>query len=444
MRTQDSLQKQPMKTFLMIWMGQLISEMGSAMTSFALLIWAYERTGKATTLAMLGFFGCISYAITASFAGVYVDRWNRRLIMIVADFGAGLMTLFLLILFIAGHLQIWHFYLVQTVSGVFRAFQSPAYAASVSMLVPQEQLTRVNGMISFSNYSSTALAPICAALLLAVSDLSLILMIDIVSMLIAVTTLLFVIIPQPEGKPKSRMMLMDLLRESRFGIRFIFSYTGLRGILAIYFCINLFGTITYLAILSPMILARSAGDTVVLSAVQTAMGIGGIAGALLVSLWGSSKNRVKTFLLATMASFLVSDLLFAVGQSLIVWIIAGAFCTLTIPFISSPYFAIWQIKVPAALQGRVFSVRNMFQVGSQPIGYLLGGILADYVFEPAMLSGGVLEPIFGWLVGTGPGTGMGVMFLFTCIMGSLTGLCGFFIPAVRNVETDLPNAVHLI
>jgi hypothetical protein len=139
-------------------------------------------------------------------------------------------------------------------------------------------------------------------------------------------------------------------------------------------------------------------------------------------------------LLVTAFSFLTGDFLFAISRSLPMWIFAGVFSAMTIPFLVSPYFAIRQVQVPADLQGRVFSARDLVQVGSQPFGYLLGGLLADRVFEPALISGSSLADGFGWLVGTGPGAGMGLMFLCTSVLGCLTGLSGFLFPAVRNVE----------
>jgi MFS transporter, DHA3 family, macrolide efflux protein len=428
------------RVFLIIWFGQLISGVGSAMTNFALIIWAYQITGKAGTLAMLGFYSCISFVLTSLIAGPLVDRWNRRMLMIVTDFGAGLMTALLLVLLLLGKLEIRHLYLVQAVSGVFRAFQSPAYFASVTLLVPSHQLTRVNGMNSFSNYASSALAPIFAGLVLQWTSINVIFIIDILPMLAAVISLLMVPIPQPKDQVNIRLgSLKALIKEAGFGMQYIARRPGLLGMMSIHFFINLFGTISYFSVLSPMILARSGGDTLALSAVQTVMGIGGVVGAFLVSLWGGSKNRVRMYMASTAISFFVCDFLFAVGKTLPVWLIAGAFSTLTIPFMTSPYYAIWQLKVPASVQGRVFSVRDVFQIGSQPIGFLLGGFLADSVFEPAMAAGSGWIRAASGLVGSGPGAGMAAMFLFTCIFGTITGLAGFFIPKIRNVEKDIPD-----
>ena len=430
-----------LRVFSIIWIGQLITRLGSAMTRFALIIWAYEQAGNATTLALMGFFSCISFVLISPFSGVLVDRWDRRKVMMIADFGAGIMTIVMLVALSSNHLQIWHLYLAEVLSGFFEAFQSPAYDASVSLLVPPSYLTRANGLNSLSNYASAALAPVLAGLLLNISGLKIILIIDTITMLAAVATLFVVSIPQPAHMPAKQISIKQTVVESKFGLQYIFSRQGLAGIMIIFFFINLFGTVSYFAVLNPMILARTGGDTLALSTVQTAMGIAGIVGSFLVSVWGGRGKKVKTYLLFTVLSFFITDTMFAVGQSVWIWVFAGIISTLTIPYITSPYYAIWQEKIPAGVQGKVFSVRNMFQRASQPIGYILGGFLADQVFGPAMASGGTLANFLGPLIGTGPGAGMAAIFVCTAVLGTLTGICGFLIPSIRNVEEDLPNAV---
>ena len=434
------LQKE-LRVFSIIWIGQLVTKLGSAMTRFALIIWAYEQAGNATTLALMGFFSCISFVLVSPFSGVLVDRWDRRKVMMIADFGAGIMTIVMLIALSTHQLQIWHLYLAEVLSGFFEAFQSPAYDASISLLVPSSYLTRANGLNSLSNYASSALAPVLAGLLLNISGLKSILIIDTITMLVAVATLLMVHIPQPENTSTKHISLRQIVMESRFGLQYIFNRQGLAGIMTIFFFVNLFGTVSYFAVLNPMILAKTGGDTMALSTVQTAMGIAGIVGSFLVSIWGGSGKKVKTYLLFTVLSFSITDSMFALGQSVWVWVLAGIISTLTIPYITSPYYAIWQEKVPAGVQGKVFSVRNMFQRASQPIGYIMGGFLADQVFGPAMISGGSLAKYLGPFIGTGPGAGMAAIFVCTAVLGTLTGLAGFLIPAIRNVEKDLPNAV---
>jgi hypothetical protein len=162
-----------------------------------------------------------------------------------------------------------------------------------------------------------------------------------------------------------------------------------------------------------------------------------VVGGVLLSLWGGPKNRLYGLLISTASSFLLGDLLFAVGRSLQVWLLAAFVSAVFIPFILSCYEAIWQSHVPADIQGRVFSAKNMIQISSMPPGFLLAGWLADRVFEPAMAAGGELAGFFGGFVGTGPGAGMGLMFACTCLLGTLTCILGLFIPAVRHVDDEV-------
>ncbi len=406
---------------------------------FALLIWAYEQTGAALTLGLLGFFGWIPFVLISPVAGVLVDRLDRRLVMIGADLGSALVTGLLLMLYSLGGLEIWHLFLAEALTAVFDAFQNPAYTSSISLLVPRDKLTRSNGLTAAANHASGIMAPILAGLLLNFAGLRMVLIVDLVTFAAAMLTLMAVFIPRPVKPGVTDAPRRRMRDELQAGVRFIAARQGLLALLVMFMIINLLAHLTYFSILPALILARTGGDRLALSTVQAVLGAGGLIGSLAVTLWGAKTKRIHGFLLGTSLSFLTGDLVFAVGQSLPVWV-AGSFLTaFFIPFITSTSLAIWQSKVPPHLQGRVFSVRSMGQTAMIPIGYLAGGFLADRLFEPAMQAGGSLEPIFGTLVGSGPGAGMGLMFLFTCITGVLMGLIGYLIPAIRNIEERLPD-----
>ncbi len=424
-----------MNTFLAIWLSQLLSIFGSAMTRFAFTIWAYQQTGQATTLALMGFFNSAAYVLFSPLAGVIVDRYDRKRVIILADLGAGLVTACLLALYLIGRLQIWHIYVGGVLSNALGAFQEPAFSASIRLLVPDKQLVRANSLLALANDGSRIFAPMLAGGLLFVIGVNGIMTIDLATCLAATAVLLVVRIPRPApseaGRPSGRMR-----QDMAFGFRYIARRSGLLGILIIFTVVNLFAALTYFGVLPAMILARSGSDQVALGTVQSLLGVGGVVGGVMLSVWGGPRKRVYGFLAATAASFLLGDLLFAVGRSLAVWMLAAFFSSIFIPFIISCYEAIWQISVPPDVQGRVFSAKNMIQIASMPPGYLASGFLADYVFEPAMAAGGPLAGSLGWLVGSGPGAGMGLMFACTCILGLVTGLSGFFIRTVRNVEAE--------
>jgi len=427
-----------MRTFTIIWFGQLVSLIGTAMTRFALLIWAYDQTGSATAVALLGFFSYAPYVLASPVAGDWVDRLDRRLVMIAADTGAALMTITLLLLYAAGALQVWHLFAAQALSGVFDSFQFPAYTAATTTLLRREQYTRASGMRSLADAGAQVLAPVLAGLLLALIDIHGVMLIDVATFLIAVGTLAVVRIPQPAPAPDEEPGA-GLRRRLARGFRYIGQRPGLLGLLLVFLGINFFAALTYFAILPTLVLARTGGDEVAVGSVMAALGAGGVVGGLVVSVWGGPRRRIHGVLAFAALSFLLGDTLFAVGRQTIVWV-AGAFlAAFFVPFILAADRSIWQSKVPPGLQGRVFAVQGMARNISMPLGFLLAGPLADYIFEPAMASGGALAPLFGPIVGVGPGAGMGLMFLGTAAFGALMSLSGYLFRPVRCVEDDLPD-----
>ncbi|MBN1285757.1 MAG: MFS transporter [Anaerolineae bacterium] len=425
-----------MKTFLAIWFGQLVSMTGTAMTRFALLTWAYRQTGEATTLALLGFFSYILYIAFSPIAGVVVDRWDRRTVMLAGDLSAGLMTVGMLALYLADGLQIWHLYLAEALTGAFEAFQHPAYNAAITTLVPERQYGRVNGLRSLAYSSSQVVAPSLAGVVLVAVGLPGVMMIDIATFLIATLTLAQARIPRPAATAEGQASRGKFWQEVRFGFRYVFARRGLLYLLFIFMGINFAASLTYFGVLPAMILARSGNDELALAGVQSVLGAAGVIGGALVSAWGGPKRRVHGVLLGGALSFLFGDLMFGVGQSLPVWIGAGFVSAVFIPLIVSSDRAIWQSKVEPDVQGRVFAAKGMLQQMPYPIGYLLAGPLADRLFGPAMMPGGALASVFGSLVGTGPGAGMGLMFLCTSLIGTTVCLGGYLIPAVRRLDLD--------
>jgi len=430
------------RTFTIIWFGQLVSMLGTGMTRFALMIWAYQQTADsgqaATTLAMLGFFAWLPMILISPLAGVLVDRWDRRRVLILADLGSGLLTLFVMAMVATGNLALWHIYLLEALTSVCDAFQYPAYTAATSTLLNKDEYVRANGMRSLASDGTLIAAPIFAGLLLPLIDINGVMIIDIVTFCVAMASLWLVRLPALRAQ-STGAEANSFLNQLSFGFRYIFARKGLFGLMLIFMGIELFATLTYFAVLPALILKRTGGDETALALVQATLGIGGVIGGLLVSIWGLPKRKIHAVLAGCGISFLCGDLLFAAGRSLPVWIAAAAVAAVFIPFIVSADRTIWQSKVPPALQGRVFSTASMVRWAAKPLGYLIAGPLADRVLEPAMQSGGALVPYFGWLVGTGPGAGIGVMFVFTAILGALMSFSGYLFRPIRHVEEELPD-----
>jgi DHA3 family macrolide efflux protein-like MFS transporter len=411
--------------FTVVWIGQVISLLGSGMTAFALTIWAWEITGQATALALVGFFSFGPTVVLSPVAGALVDRWNRKLVMMLSDLAAGLMSVVILMLYATNHLEIWHLYVTGAFAGAFQAFQFPAYSAAVTMMLPKTQYARASGMLSLAGSASNVFAPIAGGILLGLIGITGVLSIDIVTFVLAIGALLVVHIPQPETTEAGREGRGSLWQESFYGFRYILDRPSLLGLQLVFLAINLVAVFSG-TVLAPRVLAQTGNDEVVLGSVQSAMGVGGVVGGLLLSVWGGPKRRVHGVLLG-------------LGTGPTMWAVGGFFSLFFIPIINGSNQAIWQAKVAPDVQGRVFATRRLIAQISAPVAMLLAGPMADYLFEPGMAVGGPLTDIFGGVVGAGPGAGMALMFVITGILGILVGLGGYAFRAIRNAEDILPD-----
>lgn len=425
--------------FTIVWIGQVISLLGTQMTLFALTLWSYgaAEEAKATVLASVWVTSFAPTVLLSPVAGALVDRWNRKLVMMLSDLAAGLMTCVVLLLYATGNLQIWHLYLTGAVTGAFQAFQFPAYSAAVTTMLPKEQYARASGMMSLAEGASGIFGPLAASALLKPIGTVGIMTIDIVTFLVAIAALLIVQIPQPEKTEAGRAGRGDILKESLYGFRYILERPSLLGLQLVFLGSNLTATFGF-TVLAPMILARTGEEEIVLGSVQSAMGVGGLVGGLLLSLWGGPKRRVHGVLLGMALSSLLGQMVLGLGRGMVVWIVAAFFSSFFIPIINGSNQAIWQAKVAPDVQGRVFATRRLIAQISI-LAAILAGPLADFVFEPATRPEGSLAGTFGWLVGTGPGAGMAFMFFITGILGVLVGLGGYAFRAVRDAEDILPD-----
>jgi DHA3 family macrolide efflux protein-like MFS transporter len=424
--------------FAIVWIGQTISLLGSSMSWFAFMIWAWEETGQATALALVGFFSFGPALLLSPVAGALVDRWNRKLVMMLSDLAAGLCTLIALVLYATGNLEIWHLYLIGAFAGVFQAFQFPAYSASITMMLPKEHYARAEGMVGLGRSLAGVLAPIVASLLLGIIGMAGIMAIDVVTFVIAVSALLFVSVPQPPRSVAGSEAQGSLLKESLYGFRYIIKRPSLLGLQLVFTAGNLLDYAGYV-LFAPMILARTGDNATVLGTVQSAGAIGGIVGGLLLAVWGGPRRRIHGVLVGWALSGVLGMSLMGLGQGLFIWVVASFFYTFFAPVVNSSEQAIWQSKVAPDVQGRVFAVQDFFSNLAVPVAMVAVGPLADRVFEPAMASGGRLAPMCSWLVGTGLGAGMALMIVLLGFLEVVVGLSGYLSRTVRDVEDILPD-----
>ncbi|WP_299430727.1 MFS transporter [uncultured Meiothermus sp.] len=427
-----------LRGFTLVASGQLVSLVGSGMSQFALTIWAFEKTGLATSLALMGFFYLVPLILISPFAGAWVDRGNRKLMMMISDLGAAVGTLAVLLLYQGGSLEIWHLYAAGVLGGLTNAFQWPAYSAAISTMLDKKDYARASGMIALAESASAIGAPVLAGIFLGVIGLGGILLLDLVTFAAAFLTLFLVHIPQPRQSLAGLESRGSLLTEAIYGFRFIFARPSLLGLQMVFLLGNLTANLG-MAIMAAMVLARTASSETALATVQSAAGIGGVLGGLLLATWGGPRRKVHGVLVGWVLSSLFGSVLLGLGQSVWFWAASAFAASLIVPILNGSNQAIWQAKVPPDVQGKVFSARRMIAWVAGPVAMLIAGPLADRVLTPAMMPGGSLTDLFGGLLGVGPGAGMALLLVVSGLLGMVVGMGGYFFRVVREAEDLIPD-----
>ena len=404
------------------------------MTDFALALWAWELTGSATALALVGFFSLLPRIFISIFAGIIVDRVNRKYLMILSDGVAAISTVAILVLHLTGNLAIWHLYLAALITGGFGQIQQLAYSTSITLLVSPLNYTRANSMNSVVHYGSNIIAPAIAGVLYPMIGLGGILPIDLATFAIAIATLVWIRIPQPEEDTEQEEItnLAIFWQEVTFGIRYIWRSNGLRTLLIVtalfWFAHDLGGAID-----EPMILARSENNARTLSAILSIAGIGGVTGAVILTSWGGTKRRINGMLLGFMGAG-AAKTIFGLGQSLTIWLPSQFFSSLNFPLLESSETALWMETVPPRLQGRVFAANSFVLELVSAISTLIAGPLSDRFLEPAMQSQNSFSSLFASIFGEGEGAGMALLYVSCAIAMFLTGIVGDRLPQLRQLE----------
>jgi MFS family permease len=437
--TQKSVSR-GLKAFTVVWFGQLVSVIGSGLTSFALGVWIFERTGSATQFALIGLFAVLPRVVLSPLAGMIVDRWDRRRAMIVSDAGAGLSTLVLVLLLFTNRLEIWHIYLIVGASAAFSTVQWPAYAAATTLLVSKKNLGRANGMIQFGQAAGEILAPALAGILLLTIRLEGVILIDFATFFLAAITLLLVRFPKPPGTVAGESENMWLKPEITFGWNYIRARAGLLDLLLFFAVVNfMWGMVG--ALIVPMILGFTTSD--MLGVIISTAGVGMLAGSLVMSAWGGPQRRINSVL---GFEFLSGICFLLIGLRPSFWLTAlgafGAHATIAIVYGSNQ--AIWQSKVAPDVQGRVFATQQMVAKAASPLAYLLAGPLADNLFEPWLAPAGLLTESVGHIIGFGPGRGIGLLFIMMGMIKMAVTVVGYADPRIRFVEDELPDAIDAI
>ncbi|MFA6844481.1 MAG: MFS transporter [Sphaerochaetaceae bacterium] len=399
-----------MGTFLVLWITQSFSELGSAMTSFALIIWLYGQSGSALSTALLSVCSYAPYILLSIFAGALSDTWNKKTTMLVCDSLAALGTVVLLILLETGQLQPWHLYVINALNGTMNTVQQPASEVAITLITPRKYYQKISGLKAFSNALVTVLTPMLATALLTLVNLQAVIFVDLLTFLTAFFTLLFLIrIPEHDQEEKNKTH--SVLQSAREGIDYLRQHQGILDLILFLAAINLTASI-YNAALPAMFLSRSGAGKTVFGLVTMCTGLATLLGSLVASLLPEPKSRVRTIWMALFFSMSTENFFLAFGKTTPLWCTGAILGWLAIPVMSTNLEALMRLYIPVEMQGRVYAARNTLQFFTIPVGYLLGGFLVDKVFEPFAATQ-TSNQLF--LLAFGSGKGSGAAFLFAVI-----------------------------
>ena len=398
--------------FLTLWSTQALSALGSAMTSYALVIWSYEQLGSALSTALLTICSYAPYVLMSIFAGALSDRWKKKRTMLFCDAFAVLTTIAVLVLLKTGQLRLYHLYVLNALNGLMNTLQQPATEVAVSLLTPKDHIQRVGGLKALSNSLNTILTPVFATAMLAFGGMDWIIGFDLLTCFVAIFTLVFAVRLPDSGDQKPKE---SVLASAKLGLKYLSENRLILDMILLLAGINLIASM-FNAALPAMLLSRRNGGESVLGWVNTCTGLATLAGSLIASALPAPKNRVKVIHLSLLLSMGTENLLLALGRTPFVWCTAAVLGWLAIPLMNTNLDALLRSTIPVEMQGRVYSARNTLQFFTIPLGYLLGGWLVDSVLEPLMAT--LTDSHFlTQLLGTGKGSGAALLYLIIWALG---------------------------
>ena len=398
--------------FLRLWASQTVSALGTAMTEYALVIWVYGQRGTASSVTLLTLCTFLPTILFRFAGGALADRWDKRRVMLAADLAAACGTLAVLILHQMSALRVWHLYLINALLSLMNAVQAPAAFVATSLLVPEEHYARVGGLQGFSGAAVSILAPALGSVLLGVGGLSTVLVCDLASFAVAFVTLLFFIrIPKPERQAEADGT--PFLRSCLDGLRFLRSHAAMLRVTLFMTAVNFLAKLGGDGMLAPFVLSRTGNDRRALGAVQSCVAIGLLVGGLAATAMKPARRKER-LVYAACALIFVGDVVDGLSPRPWVWCAAAVLTYLVAAVMNSNLTAFMREQVPLELQGRVFAAKDTLQNGAIPLGLLLGGALADGVFEPLMAGA---PPALAGVFGAGAGAGIALMFAVVGVAG---------------------------
>lgn len=409
-----------LRDFILLWLTQSFSALGSAMTNYALVIWSYEQKGSALVTALLMVCSYAPYVLLSIFAGALSDRWDKKNTMLVCDTIAAMGTVVVFVLLKSNTLEIWHLYLLNALNGCMNTVQQPASEVAVTRILPKKYYQKVGGIRYFANSLNSIMTPIVATALMGVAGMDVVIGVDLFTFIVAFITLAcFISIPE-ENKQEEKKE--TLLQSSKVGLRYLKKNRGILDLILFLSMINLTASM-YNAAFPAMMLSRNGGSREAMGLVNATIGVTTLIGSIFASFMKEPKSRVRVIMNALLFSMSFENFLLAIGRNTAIWCFAGFLGWIAIPLMSTNLEAILRLEVPVELQGRIFAARNTLQFFTIPVGYFLGGFFVDYVFEPIMKNQAT-NSLLAMVFGSGKGSGAAFFFFVIAFLG--IGTCIYF------------------
>lgn len=402
--------------FLLLWSTQACSQLGSSMTSFALIIWSLQQSESAMVSAMLSICSYTPYVLFGLFAGSLCDRWDKKKTILICDSLAAASTVVIAALLWQGKLEIWHLYILNAVNGLMNTLQQPSSEVVITLLTPKKHYARAGALRMLSNSLNTLLVPILATSVYMLFGMQTIILFDLLTCCIACTALQFFIqLPANEQSAAEGEKQEHILTGVKSGLCWLRTHRGVFDLILYLAAINLIAS-TYDAALPYMLLMREGGGEGVLGLVNTCIGFANLAGSLLLLLRPTKDHRVRLIHRALLISMGTESFFLAFGRGSVIWCLGAILGWLFIPAMNTNMDVLLREHIPLTMQGRVYAARNSLQFFTIPVGYFLGGALIDYILEPFMV-GQTEASLLISILGSGKGSGAALLFLILGLAG---------------------------
>ena len=397
---------------MVVFAGQAFSLFGSRLVQFALVWWITETTGLASTLAFASIVAMLPQVLLGPFAGALVDRWNRKTVMMVSDSFIALVVVALAFLYGTGTIQLWHVFIAMFIRSLGGAFQWPAMQATITMMVDRESLSRVAGMNQSLQGLAAIVAPPLGAFLMQVIPIQTILLIDVTTAVLAVGSLFFIKVPQPSRELTEVLGLKTILSDMREGAVFVWRWKGLRIIMGMSMLINFLMNPAF-SLLPLVVTNHFGGGAIELGWLQSANGVGMIAGGLLLGAWGGFRKRIVTAMTSLVISGVFIEAFSFMPPEMFLVAVGCVFMFAVFNAMANgTFFSSMQAAIPPEMQGRVFTILMSLSGGMTPIGLAFAGPVSDSL-------------------------GLLIWFRIGGFVLALMGAAAFLLPAVMNLEESL-------